>query len=712
MNKELRLIITRACNFNCYFCHGEGVDINCKSLLDSDDYLFLAKTCKMIFGWNTVTLTGGEPFIRNDCKEIIEKLNNEDIKITVVSNGELLDKYYDSMSMIERLNVSIHSLEESKYSKVIQRQNKLNKVLYNLMELRNRNKKIDIRINITIVKGLNDDDKSFDELIALAKKLKASIKIIELFSINKEEIVPLSEIQNILFSKGFKLKEQNLFKNTLTDGETDIILSKIFCSMATEYYQPNTFCNANNDLFITPDGKIKMCRNNNITIDILSEIKNRDVDKLKNKFELANDMLGEACPFYFESKIRTLAIDGGEPIMQPTEGKFIHPKITNELINIVTNQLKDTISIYDNSNIFKTFETNFKNYLHTKYALLTSSGTAAIWSLYDSIDLKKGDEVICPIYTFFATVSPIFQTGATPVFVDCDESGNMDYTKIEEKITRNTKAIMVVHIWGYPAKMDKIRQIADKYNLFLFEDCSHAHGGSYMNKKLGEWGDASVFSLQGNKIITGGEGGILVTNNKYIFKNALLHGHYNKRCKQEIDKSSLDYKFAVTGKGMKLRAHPIAVAIANYLFNNLDEMNYYKKCYVDMFNNCIKDIDGLSTIKYDKQSHPSFYSYIIKFDKTKFIVNREKFVEALHAEGCCEFDIPNSTTSLARLELFKNPGYFFHSYNKSLVDGDYKNADKFADEIIKLPVWYSKDDWMIVYKYCEALKKVAKFYRR
>ena len=200
MKKELRLIITRACNYNCYFCHGEGVEAGCKNLLDSDDYLFLAKTCKKLFGWDTITLTGGEPFVRADCKDIIEKLNNENMKITVVSNGELLDRYYDSISMIDRLNISIHSLDESKYAKVVQRQNKLQKVLHNLMELRNRNKKIDIRINTTIVKGLNDDDKSYNQLIELAKSLKASIKIIELFSTNKKEIVPLNQIQKILFS--------------------------------------------------------------------------------------------------------------------------------------------------------------------------------------------------------------------------------------------------------------------------------------------------------------------------------------------------------------------------------------------------------------------------------------------------------------------------------------------------------------------------------
>ena len=712
MKKELRLIITRACNYNCYFCHGEGVEAGCKNLLDSDDYLFLAKTCKKLFGWDTITLTGGEPFVRADCKDIIEKLNNENMKITVVSNGELLDRYYDSISMIDRLNISIHSLDESKYAKVVQRQNKLQKVLHNLMELRNRNKKIDIRINTTIVKGLNDDDKSYNQLIELAKSLKASIKIIELFSTNKKEIVPLNQIQNILFTKGFKLKEQDLFKNILTDGDIDIILSKIFCAMATDYYNPNSFCNANNDLFITPDGKIKMCRNNTTTIDILNEIKNKDANKIKQKFELANEMLGKTCPFYLEKKMKNLAIDGGEAVMQQIEGKFVHPKITSSLINTVTKQLKDTISIYDNSNIFKTFESNFKNYLHSNYALVTSSGTAAIWSLYDAIGLKKGDEVICPIYTFFATVSPILQTGAVPVFVDCDENGNIDYTKIEEKITSKTKAIMVVHMWGYPAKMDKIREIADKYDLYLFEDCSHAHGGSYMGKKLGEWGDASAFSLQGNKIITGGEGGILITNDKYIYKNALLLGHYNKRCIQEIDKTSIDYKFAVTGKGMKLRAHPLAISIANHLLNNLDEMNYYKKCYADMFDNCIKEIEGLSTITYDSNSCPSFYAYIIKYDESKFTVNREQFVKALHAEGCCEFDIPDSTTSLANFELFKNPSYFFPSYDQSLIEGEYINADKFAGEIIKLPVWYDKDDWMVVYKYCEAIKKVARFYRR
>lgn len=710
MEKELRLIITRACNYDCYFCHGEGVEKSCKSLLDAEDYEFLVGQCKKNFGWNSVTLTGGEPYVRKDCDKILKSLYDIGMKITVVSNGELIDNFLDSFKYVDRLNVSIHSLNEKKYNSIIQRENKLSKVISNLNVLREKNDKVDIRLNTTIVNGVNSDPTDYDQLISLAKSLNASIKIIELFSENKNEIVPLNEIQSCLIEKGFKLKSQDLFKNTLTDGQTNIVLSKIFCAMANDYFSPTTFCN-NNDIFITPDGKIKLCRYSEVTIDILNEIKNRDQKMLKRKFLMANDMLGKACPFIYKDRMTALAIDGGKPLLERAEGKFIHPKITTGLVHEVVNQLKETISIYDDSGIFKEFEDSFKKYHNKKYGLVTSSGTAAIWSMYDAINLKPGDEVICPIYTFFATVSPIFQTGAVPVFVDCDETGNMDWTKIEEKVTSKTKAIIVVHIWGYPAKMDKIREISNRYELYLLEDCSHAHGGEYKGKKLGEWGDAAAFSIQGNKIITGGEGGILITSDYSIYKNSLLLGHYNKRCKQELKKSSIDYQYADTGKGLKLRAHPIAIRIANHMFKHLDEYNSYKTCYAEMVTECVKDIDGLSVVQPYEDSKCAYYALIIKFDESKFKVTRDDFVKALQAEGCVEFDIPSSTAPLNHFKLFNNPEFFFKTYQSNDLD-NFENAEKFYNSIIKMPVWYSPDDWLVVYKYCEALKKVAKAYWR
>lgn len=400
--------------------------------------------------------------------------------------------------------------------------------------------------------------------------------------------------------------------------------------------------------------------------------------------------------------------------MNQSEGKFIHPVITKNIEKAVIEQLYDTVSIYDKSNIFLKFEDEFSKYHNKRYGIVTSSGTSALHSLFNAINLKENDEIICPIYTFFATISPIFQTGAKPVFVDCDATGNIDYRKIEEKITRNTKAIIVTHMWGYPCKMDEIRRIADKYNIYLLEDCSHAHGGSYKGKKLGEWGDAAAFSLQGNKIITGGEGGIIITNDKYIYKNCIMLGHYNKRCKQEISRTSVDYKYAVTGKGLKLRAHPIAIRIAYEMFKDLDSINSIKQKMVKIVKNTIDTIDGLELNTPYDGSINSYYSLIIKFDPNKFkCKDVEEFIDALNAEGGVEFDKPGSTCPLNRLELFKNPTYLYPKYDKIFKDDEtFENADAFYENSFKMPVWYNNEDVGIVIKYCDILKKVSKYYRK
>lgn len=711
MNKELRLIVTRKCNYDCYFCHGEGVEKGTKEVFDSKDYKYLVDFCKRKYGWNTVTITGGEPLVRDDILEIVNCMKELDLKTTLVSNGELIDRNMACFEGIDRLNVSIHTLNTNLYDQIVQRKNKLSRVIYNLSQLRNLNKDIDIRINMTVVKNQNDTIEEFENIISLAKKVNASIKIIELFSKNKEEIVPIYEIKKKLIELNFKVLEEYTHKIVLFDGTTKIILSKIFCAAANDRYNPNSYCNSFNDLFVSPDGIIKLCRYIKQEVSIKDEVKNRDDEGLEKKIKLANSLLGKHCPM---NTIDKLAINGGNPIISKEEGRFIHPKITKEIENAVIEQLHDTISIYDNSNIFKKFEESFAKYHNKKYALVTSSGTSALHSLYDAINLREGDEVICPIYTFFATVSPIFQTGAKPVFVDCDETGNIDYKKIEEKINNNTKAIMVTHMWGYPCKMDELRKIADKYGIYLLEDCSHAHGGEYKGKKLGEWSDAAAFSLQGNKIITGGEGGIIITNNKYIYKNCILLGHYNKRCKQEINKNSTDYKYATTGKGLKLRAHPLAIRIAYEQFKNIDNINSIKHDMVNIIKNTIDNIDGLTLNVPYEGSKCSYYALIIKYDPSKFNnLPIERFIDALNAEGGVEYDKPGSTCPLNRLELFKNPSYFFPSYGKIFDENEkFVNADRFYDNSFKIPVWYNKEDENIVIKYCEILNKVSRYYKK
>ena len=522
MGRELRLIITKKCNYACYFCHEEGILKNVNTELNSFDYEYLFSTCKEEYGWKDVTITGGEPFMNKDISEIIKKIHTKGGNITVVTNGELLLYYKDIIPYINRINLSLHSLNEEKYNSVIQRENKLSKIIENIAYIRNVYPAVEIRLNVVLIKGINDTKEEIKEFLNFTTKIKGSIKFIELYSDNKEDIVSLDLIEKILLDEGYKYYEySNIFKKLLTNGKIDVILSRIFCANAEKQINPAYYCNKYNDLFITSDGYVNICRKKTEEISILNEIKNRDREGLVKKMNEALNSIGKNCVLINQE--HKLAINGGSSIFENKEnGRYVHPKITKEIEEAVIDQLHDTISIYDRSNIFEKFEDDFKKYHNRKYALLTSSGTAALWSMYDAIGLKSGDEIICPAYTFFATNTPIFLTGAIPVLVDCDFYGNINPDKIEEKITPRTKAIVVTHMWGYPCEMEKIKKIADKYHLYLLEDCSHSHGGSYKGKKLGEWGDVAIFSLQGNKIVTGGEGGILITDNKQIYDRAIF----------------------------------------------------------------------------------------------------------------------------------------------------------------------------------------------
>ncbi len=448
----------------------------------------------------------GEPLIRKDIGKIIKRLYDKGAKITVVTNGELLNKHYESLKYINRINLSIHSLDKKKYDDIVQKKEKLNKILSNIAIIKNMQPNIDIRLNSVVIKGQNDSIQDMKEYIDFAIKINASIKFVELFTDAEDEIVKLADVAIILKKLGFKHKNiSNISKQVLTNGKIDIIISRIFCANAIDQHDPEDYCNKYNDLFITPEGYVNICRQNKDDIKIYSEIKDRNKSKLVEKINISLERIGKNCPLIKTDKV--LAINGGPAIFKDMEeGKFIHPKITEEIKEAVLSQLEDTISIYDNSNVFQEFESSFKEYHGVEHALTFSSGTAALWGMYEGINLKQDDEVICPCYTFFATISPIFLTGAIPILVDCNSKGGIDVSKIEEKITPRTKAIVVTHMWGYVCEMDKLKKLANKYNLYLLEDCSHAHGASYNGKKVGSWGDAAAFSIQGNKIITGGEG--------------------------------------------------------------------------------------------------------------------------------------------------------------------------------------------------------------
>lgn len=193
------------------------------------------------------------------------------------------------------------------------------------------------------------------------------------------------------------------------------------------------------------------------------------------------------------------------------------------------------------------FEKAFAERIGVKHAITTTSGTTALHLALAALGIGQGDEVIVPDFTMIASPFAVLYTGATPIFVDCErETFAIDPAKIEAALTPRTKAIMPVHLFGHPADMDPIRAIADKHHLAILEDAAEAHGAMYRGKCCGALGDIAAFSFYGNKIITTGEGGMVVTNSDLLADKARTLKDLSHTPGKRFTHSALGYNYRMT----------------------------------------------------------------------------------------------------------------------------------------------------------------------
>ena len=226
------------------------------------------------------------------------------------------------------------------------------------------------------------------------------------------------------------------------------------------------------------------------------------------------------------------------------------------------------------------FETAFAEFCNTNYCIGTGNGLDALMLPLKALEIGLGDEVIVPSNTYIATALAITYVGATPVFVEPDiNTFNIDPSKIEEKITGKTKAIMPVHLYGQPCDMDPIIKIAQKHNLYVIEDCAQAHGATYKGKKVGSFGEASGFSFYPGKNLGAlGDAGAVVTDNKELAEKVRALGNYGS-----------DYKYHHIYKGNNSRLDEMQAAFLLAKLPYLEMMNKDRqriaKIYLDELDN-------------------------------------------------------------------------------------------------------------------------------
>jgi len=260
-----------------------------------------------------------------------------------------------------------------------------------------------------------------------------------------------------------------------------------------------------------------------------------------------------------------------------------------------------------------------------EYGVAVCNGTTAIHLAVAALGLGVGDEVICPSFTMIASANPIVYAGARPVFVDAEEeTWNMDVSKIEQHITDRTKAIMVVHIYGHPCDMDPIMELAEKHNLKIIEDAAEAHGAEYRKKRVGGLGDIAAFSFYANKIITTGEGGMVVTDDKELADRAQLLKNLAFLREKRFLHRDLGFNYRMTN---------IQAAIGCAQLDRLDEFVEIKRKNAALYSSLLAKVPGVTTPAEKKWAKNVYWMYSILIDPSEFGMSRDDLTKKLRDAG-------------------------------------------------------------------------------
>jgi perosamine synthetase len=270
------------------------------------------------------------------------------------------------------------------------------------------------------------------------------------------------------------------------------------------------------------------------------------------------------------------------------------------------------------------FEKQFASYCGVKYGVTTTSGTSALHLSLACLDIGPGDEVIVPTLSFIATANPVTYCGAKPVFVDSlPDTWNLDPAKVKNAVTRKTRAIIAVHLYGHSAPMDELMTVANKHGLHVIEDACEAHGGEYRGAKVGSLGTIGCFSFYGNKIITTGEGGMLVTNNRRVAERARLlrdHGMSRKR------------KYWHAHIGFNYRMTNLQAALGVAQMERIDDVVERKRRNARIYNSLLEGVHGITLPQEAPWARHVYWLYTVLIDD-RFKSSRTQVMKELALRG-------------------------------------------------------------------------------
>jgi len=333
------------------------------------------------------------------------------------------------------------------------------------------------------------------------------------------------------------------------------------------------------------------------------------------------------------------SIPVNEPLLNGNEQKYL-------------SQCIDTGWISSEGPFVQQFEAQFTKRVSRQHGIAVANGSAALDCAISALQIGPGDEVILPTFTIISCAGAIVRSGARPVLVDCDpNTWNMDVNQIEKKITSKTKAIMAVHIYGMPVDMAPVMDLAANYHLHLMEDAAEAHGLTYNNRPCGSFGDLSTFSFYPNKLITTGEGGMIVTDDEKLAE----------RCRSLRNLCfQTGQRFVHEELGWNLRMSNIQAALGVAQMERFDEFLAKKRHIGQQYTQLLKDIDGIELpVSQTPFAHNAYWVFgVVLNDELPF--DASEVIARLNSQGvgCRPFFWPmHEQPVFLKMGLFENERY-------------------------------------------------------
>lgn len=319
------------------------------------------------------------------------------------------------------------------------------------------------------------------------------------------------------------------------------------------------------------------------------------------------------------------------------------------------------------------FEKLLSNYTGSKYCLTFNSGTSALHASLLALGISKNDEILVPSFTFISTVNSVLMVNAIPKFVDIEEvTYGLDPLKTKKAISTKTKALIPVHYSGLPCKVSELKELAKLNNLFLIEDAAESLGASINNKKVGSFGDIGIFSFAGNKVLTTGEGGAIVTNSKKVYEKLKLIRSHGRLEKQNYFSSVEKPNYSTLGYNWRMSSITAALGISQ--LNKLDKLISLRRKNAKYLSNKLKNIKQIKTPFESENNIHAYQMYTIRLSTSTLRNKLKKFLQTKQIMSKVFFYPVHKTN------FYKN----FLSHNPILPI-----TDSISNQVLTLPMYPS-----------------------